>query len=201
MGVLGQGLGGVGEELRRAEAVDQREGVSGDVHAGVGRVGGRVRGGEGVTVLDLVDGVVVSGAVGLGPSDEPHVWGGGAQDRGPGRGVAPPVGADDEVVLVAGAGGALADGGEDVGPHVHQRQHVVPVGGVGDMEFDRAGGEVEPGVGVEGVEVGPDDGTEVRWGKARRWWNWFGGPYPGLTPARTAADWRRVTSIMTSGYR
>jgi len=54
-----------------------------------------------------------------------------------------------------------AHGGEDVRPHVQHREHVVPVIGVRCVQEDRPVGQVEPGVGVERVEVGPDDGAEV----------------------------------------
>ncbi|MNW51277.1 hypothetical protein D3C74_287590 [compost metagenome] len=161
--------GRVGEEVDRTEGLDLPQ-----------RLGPRVRGGvdherRAITqrahahaVLHRVHGRVVRGAVGLDATDGPHVRGRRDDQRDLlgqvvvelGE-VALVVGPHDQVVACPRPGGALADRREDVGPHVQERQHVVAVVGVRDVQQHRAVGQVEPQVRVEGVEVGADDRPEV----------------------------------------
>lgn len=152
-GIVARGLASAGEELDAGEPVGQGQGLGVGVDGRAGPVLDRVERDQLVAVLDCGDGRVVRGAVGLGPADDPHVRCRGVDHLGARRELAGVPGAHDGVLLRAGAGGALAEHREHIRPHVQHRQQKVSVPGVGDRQPNRTGRQVQPGVGVQGVEV------------------------------------------------
>ena len=113
-------------------------------------------------VLELVDRRVVRRSVGLGAADDPIVGRRRVDPLDAGRQRAAPAGRDDGVGCRAGAAGALAGHRVDVGPHVVERQNVVPAPGIRNRDDHRLPGHVEPGHRIERVEVRPHDLAESR---------------------------------------
>ncbi|MCY1425546.1 hypothetical protein D9M71_413350 [compost metagenome] len=75
-----------------------------------------------------------------------------------------PAGRGHQEVSCVGTGGAPTGGSEDVAPHVEHRQQVVAPVGIGRGNHQGLGGEVQPGNGIEGVEVRAHHALEVgRW--------------------------------------
>jgi hypothetical protein len=145
------------------------------------------------SVLHLVHGLVVGGAVGLGSSDQPadrcrrvdplHTV---AQRARPSR-------ADERVVASGGAGRASPDQREHVAPHIEERQHVVAAGGVGHRHHDRLVTEIKPQDRVQRVEVDLDLGGHV--GHL----SFDCHVRPGWP--RQAHKWSSVTTICSTGAR
>ncbi len=111
--------------------------------------------------LDLADGVVIRRPVGLGAADDPDI-GGRRVDPGDAiRHRSGPTGRRHQEIARLRAGGAPARRGEHVGPHVEHRQHVIAPAGVGGRDHHRPLGQIEPGAGVERVEIRPHDDLHV----------------------------------------
>jgi hypothetical protein len=101
-----------------------------------------------------VDGRQVGLTVDLDPPDDREHPGRRAHDRHV-VGHRPVVGGVGEQVLgLGGAGGPAADVGEVVGPGVDELEHVVAVGGVGDVQHQGALAHVALADHIEGVVVG-----------------------------------------------
>ena len=57
------------------------------------------------------------------------------------------------------------------------------------------------GMEVSCLQFGRTTTRKVRGPKERMWTNWFMSPRPGCWPTPELAIWRRVSSILTKGYR
>ena len=164
-----QDLGGVGEELAGRHRIDRdlrrRLHVDGGIDSADNRLGrltpARQRR-DLVAGLDRVHRVVVGGPVGLGAADDPDIRRGRVDANHARRQRAVPARRHHGVIGGLGAGGAPARRGEHVGPHVEHRQQVVAPMRIGHRDDHRLLGQVEPGAGIQRVEVRPDHDLHVR---------------------------------------
>ena len=118
-----------------------------------------------VAVLDGMYRRVIGDAVGLGTPDDPHVRRRRGDDVQTGGQLSMVPGSNDHPLARTGARRALARIGEDVGPHVEARQHVVTVFRVRRSQPDWPRRQIKPCRGIQGVKIRADDGAEVRCGK------------------------------------
>ena len=152
-----------------------------------------------VAGLDLVDRVVVGRSVGLGAADDPDIGRRRVDANDARRQRAGPARRRHGEIAGLGSGRAPAGRGEHVGPHVEHRQQVIAPVRIGHRDDHRLLRQIEPGAGIERVEVRPHHHLHVR----RRDMpatlaNVFAGAEipSGLA---TLVSCFRVTSIVTSG--
>ena len=162
-------LGGVGEELAGRHRIDldlrRRLHVDAGIDGADHRLGGLAPARDRrdlVAGLDLVHGVVVGRPVGLGAADDPDIRRGRVDANHARRQRAAPARRHHGIVAGLGSGGAPARRGEHVGPHVEHRQQVVAPLRIGNRDDHRLLGQVEPGAGIQRVEVRPDHDLHVR---------------------------------------
>ena len=128
-----------------------------------------------VAGLDLVHGVVVRRAVGLGAADDPDI-GRRRIDAlrvvrqpefldEPLAQVRPPARRRDQEIACFRSGGAPARRGEHVGPHVEHRQQIVAAAGVRHRDDHRLLGQIEPAARIERIEIRPNHDLHVGGGK------------------------------------
>ena len=96
----------------------------------------------------------VGHSVDLHASDDHHNVGRGARQLNALGRLGRVTRAREQEPPLAGSGGAAPDVGEVVRPRVHELQHVVPIGGVGNMQHQRPRTQIERGQHVQGVVVG-----------------------------------------------
>ena len=130
-----------------------------------------------VAGLDLVDRIVVGGAVGLGPPDDPGIRRWRLDPLGilgqlefvdeAVTQIRPPADRGNQEMPCLGSGGPPSWRRKNIGPHVEHRQEVVPTSCVGDRDDHRFLAEIEPGARVERIEVGPHHRLHVRRRKSR----------------------------------
>ncbi|MCY1425716.1 hypothetical protein D9M71_415110 [compost metagenome] len=74
-----------------------------------------------------------------------------------------PAGCGDQEIADRGASGAPAGRSEHIAPHVEHRQQVVAAVGIWSGNHQGLGGEVQPGDGIEGIEIRTHHALEIGW--------------------------------------
>ena len=158
---VGEELGGrhgIDRDLRRRLHVDA--GIDGGRH----RLGGLAPARQRRDLepgLDLIHGGVVGRSVGLGAADDPDIGRGRVDANDACRQRAAPARRRHGIIAGLGSGRAPARGRENVGPHVEHRQQVITPMRIRNRYDHRLLGQVEPGAGIESVEVRPDHHLHV----------------------------------------
>ena len=114
------------------------------------------------------DGGIIFNTICLRATDDPARCGRRAICLDVRRQFALPIRTDDGDHLLVRAGRARADGGEDMAPHIHDRQDIVATAGIRDGDDERFLADVEPERGIERVGIGPHHGVETVVGKMRQ---------------------------------
>ena len=127
--------------------------------------------GDLVAGLDLVNRSIVRRAVRLGAADHPDIGRWRVDPLGvlwklellgePVAQIRPPARRRHQECPGLGARRAPARRREDIGPHVEHRQQVVASIGIRCRDDDRLLGHVEPGDGIQRIEVGAHDAFEI----------------------------------------